>query len=245
MAHGSDRGQVRANNEDAFAIDVDAGVFIVCDGMGGAASGEIASRMTADGVLGAVREDPSIALATAIASANQKLFVAAREEIENHGMGTTIVALKLAGNTAAVANVGDSRCYRLRDSVLEQMTQDHSFVGEQVRRGLMSASEAALSSMKNVITRAVGTSEQLEVDAAEWEIRSDDLYLLASDGLTREVSDQGIAEILREHENLQAACGRLLNAANDAGGRDNATCILIRIASEESLPKFRGLTNHA
>lgn len=245
MAHGSDCGQVRANNEDAFAIDVDAGVFIVCDGMGGAASGEIASRMTADGVLSAVREDPSIALATAIASANQKLFVAAREEIENHGMGTTIVALKLGSNTAAVANVGDSRCYRFRDNVLKQMTEDHSFVGEQVRRGLMSAAEAACSSMKNVITRAVGTSEQLDIDAAEWEIRSNDIYLLASDGVTREISDQRIAEILREHRDPDAASEMLLKAANDAGGHDNATCILICITRAEPVAKARSPINNA
>src|ERR1700731_3142492 len=135
-AYRSDRGYVRSNNEDAVAADVRAGIFIVCDGMGGAAAGEIASHKTAEAVFNALQENPSTSLAAAIASANESLFLVAGCTSYLRGMGTTIVALKLTGDVADLANVGDSRCYRLREGVLEQMTQDHSFVAEQMRGGL-------------------------------------------------------------------------------------------------------------
>jgi serine/threonine protein phosphatase PrpC len=234
-AYRSDRGHVRGNNEDAVAADVQAGVFIVCDGMGGAAAGEIASRRTADGVFDAVQKNHGTSLAAAIASANESLFLVAGGTSYLHGMGTTIVALKLTGDAAELANVGDSRCYRLRGGILEQMTQDHSFVAEQMRRGLMTEQEAATSPMKSVITRAVGTCESVDVDTVHWQIKNGDIYLLASDGLTRELSDRAIAEVLREVQEPDAACDVLVAAANRAGGRDNVTCVVVRIASGDSI----------
>jgi protein phosphatase len=234
-AYRSDRGHVRSNNEDAVAADVHAGVFIVCDGMGGAAAGEIASRKTAEGVFDALQRNPSTSLAAAIASANESLFLAAGGASYLRGMGTTIVALKLTGDVAELANVGDSRCYRLREGVLEQMTQDHSFVAEQMRRGLMTEQEAATSPMKSVITRAVGTCESVDVDMIHWQIKDGDIYLLASDGLTRELTDLAIAEVLGDVQEPEAACDVLVTAANSAGGHDNVTCIVVHIASGDSI----------
>lgn len=224
----SDRGRVRNNNEDAFAMDVDAGIFIVCDGMGGAAAGEVASRRTADSVLAALRNKPPVNLSDAIKAANADVFAAAKLERDHGGMGTTLVALSFAGETVRVAHVGDSRCYRLRDSRFEQMTNDHSFVAEQVRRGLMTQVEAASSPMRNVITHAIGTNEHVEADLIEWPVADDDICLLASDGLTREVSDDDIAGILRAMRDPEDACKVLVAAANEAGGRDNVSCIVVR-----------------
>jgi serine/threonine protein phosphatase PrpC len=234
-AYRSDRGHVRSNNEDAVAADVQAGLFIVCDGMGGAAAGEIASRKTADGVFDAVLRNPGTSLAAAIALANESLFLVAGAANYLRGMGTTIVALKLTGDVAELANVGDSRCYRLREGVLEQMTQDHSFVAEQMRRGLMTEQEAATSPMKSVITRAVGTCESVDVDTVRWQIKDGDIYLLSTDGLTRELTDRAIAEVLRDVQEPEAACDVLVAAANRAGGRDNVTCVVVRIASGDSI----------
>jgi protein phosphatase len=234
-AYRSDRGHVRSNNEDAVAADVQAGIFIVCDGMGGAAAGEIASRRTADGVFDVVQRNPGTSLAAAIAEANESLFLVAGGANYLRGMGTTIVALKLTGDVAELANVGDSRCYRLREGVLEQMTQDHSFVAEQMRRGLMTEQEAATSPMKSVITRAVGTCESVDVDTVRWQIKNGDVYLLATDGLTRELTDHAIAEVLRVIQEPEAACDVLVAAANRAGGRDNVTCVVVRIATGDSI----------
>jgi protein phosphatase len=231
----SDRGRSRSNNEDAIAIDPVAGIFIVCDGMGGAAAGEIASRNVADNVLKALQQNPALSLLAAISAANKELFVAANEQNDRWGMGTTIVALRFKNDTAVVANVGDSRCYRLREDMFDQMTRDHSFVADQIRRGLMTREEAATSPMKNVITRAVGTSEQVEIDTVTWHIEDGDVYLLTTDGLTRELSDLEIGEIVGAHVDPEAACNALIAAANEVGGRDNISCVVVRIASRDPI----------
>lgn len=230
----SDRGRVRKNNEDAVAMDSDAGIFIVCDGMGGAAAGEVASRRTADSVLAALTSNRSANLSDAIQAANADLYAAARLERDHGGMGTTIVVLSFAGETTWVAHVGDSRCYRLRGNRFEQMTNDHSFVAEQVRSGLMTQAEAASSPMRNVITHAIGTNEHVEADLIEWPVADDDVCLLASDGLTREVSDDDIAGILRGMRDPEDACEALVAAANEAGGRDNVSCIVVRFRNRRA-----------
>jgi len=217
-------------------MDLDAGVFIVCDGMGGVEGGEIASRLVADEVLAAYRASlPSPngvlpILRTGIERANLDVFRLGSQDNSLHGMGTTIVVLALSSTLASVAHVGDSRCYRLRSGVLEQLTHDHSFVAEQVARGTMTTHEAAISPMRNVITRAVGTALQVEAELHEWAIESGDTYLLTTDGLTREISDQLISQILSENYEPGLACDALVSAANQSGGRDNISCIVVRIA---------------
>ena len=225
----TDVGRIRSNNEDTVAADPDKGIFIVCDGMGGAAAGEVASRRAAEDSLAALQSDP-LNLERAIQLANSNVLSIARQNPGRSGMGTTLVALVISGDQARVGHVGDSRCYRLRAGVLEQITEDHSFVAEQVRRGLLTADEAARSSMRNVITRAVGTSEHVQVDTVEWPIVEGDIYLLATDGLTREVPDPEIANVLSTSGDPARSCEMLISAANSAGGRDNISCIVVRVA---------------
>jgi protein phosphatase len=204
--------------------------------MGGVAGGEIASRLVADEVLAAYRASlPSPngvlpTLRTGIEHANLDVFRLGAQDNSLHGMGTTIVVLALSSTLASVAHVGDSRCYRLRSGVLEQLTHDHSFVAEQVARGTMTTHEAAVSPMRNVITRAVGTALQVEAELHEWSNETGDIYLLTTDGLTREISEQLISQILCENPEPQLACDALVAAANQSGGRDNVSCIVVRIA---------------
>ena len=227
----SDRGRVRRVNEDAFVSRPEAGIFVVCDGMGGAAAGETASRLAADtasDVLvtsgqqdGAMRE--------AVRQANAAVYERARQDPQLEGMGTTLVALSLGETAVCIAHVGDSRCYRWRDGLLQRLTQDHSLVEEQVRIGRMTREQARRSPMQNVITRAVGTRSEVVADVQELPLQRGDIFLLASDGLTRELSDAALSAILAASgDDLQAACERMVAAANDAGGRDNITCLLVR-----------------
>ena len=143
-------------------------------------------------------------------------------------MGTTLVAMATRDHRAWVAHVGDSRCYRLRDGRLERLTHDHSLVDEQVRLGQLTQAQAETSPMRNVITRAVGTQDEVDADVIEFAVAPGDVYLLASDGLMREVDDERIAGILRASEGLEETCAKLIRAANEAGGRDNITCVLAR-----------------
>ena len=143
-------------------------------------------------------------------------------------MGTTLVALATRGDHAWVAHVGDSRCYRLRNNQLERLTRDHSLVDEQVRLGQLTPAQAAISPMRNVITRAVGTQNEVDADLIDFAVTPGDLYLLASDGLMREVDDDTIARILRSAGDLKSTCEQLIRAANEAGGHDNITCGLAR-----------------
>jgi protein phosphatase len=146
-------------------------------------------------------------------------------------MGTTLVALSLDASKAWVGHVGDSRCYRWRGGKLERLTQDHSLVEEQIRIGRMTREQARRSPMQNVITRAVGTRPDVQVDIQELELQRDDVFLIASDGLTRELDDAAIGKILKEAADVEKACVALLTAANGAGGRDNITCVLVRAGS--------------
>ena len=145
-------------------------------------------------------------------------------------MGTTLVALSVSGNTAWLGHVGDSRCYLWRGGTLQRLTQDHSLVEEQIRIGRMTREQARRSPMQNVITRAVGTRAEVVADIQEFQLERDDVYLIASDGLTRELNDAGVAAILQDGvSDLDAVCANLIAAANAAGGRDNITCVLVRV----------------
>ena len=233
-AGASHTGRRRAGNEDSYRLslepDASAGDFVVCDGMGGAAAGEVASRIAAETMLRAMRQGLLTAqgMAQAVSQANLRVYSQAEGDPSLQGMGTTLVALGARAWHGWVAHAGDSRCYRLRGRHLERLTQDHSLVEEQVRLGQLTPAQAAASPLRSVITRAVGTAPVVEPDVIEIEILAGDLYLLASDGLTREVSDTGIEQLMRSPGQLQQLCTALVDAANRAGGSDNITCLLVR-----------------
>ena len=237
-AAATDRGRKRASNEDAFGYSVERGVFVVCDGMGGAAAGEIASSLAVDEFLRLLNgrhesETETIlqAAENAVIAANEAIFCRSQRNYRLAGMGTTMVSLLVRDHSAWVLNVGDSRCYRLRNSRLEQITLDHSLVEEQIRMGRMTRSEALRSPLRNVITRALGTQPQVTPDTFELEAEPGDLFLLCSDGLTRELADPHIESLLAVDIPLDILCSRLVNAANKAGGHDNITCLLVRAES--------------
>lgn len=230
----TDRGRMRRANEDFFVMRPEAGAFVVCDGMGGAAAGETASHLAAEtaAVVLASAKPGAAAIRDAVRQANSAVYERARQDRRLEGMGTTLVALAVTASTAWVGHVGDSRCYRWRTGTLQRLTQDHSLVEEQIRIGRMTREQGRRSPMQNVITRAVGTRAEVVADVQELPLQRDDLFLIASDGLTRELTDAAIAGILETTAtDLQAACAALIAAANAAGGRDNITCVLVRAGS--------------
>jgi protein phosphatase len=229
----TDRGRKRPSNEDAFGYSIEHGVYVVCDGMGGAAAGEVASSLAVAEVMQLLTNrsgaNPLPADAEqAVAVANEAIFSRSQRSQKLNGMGTTLVALLVEERHAWMLNVGDSRGYRLRNSKLEQITLDHSLVEEQMRLGQMSLEEALRSPLKNVITRALGTQSLVTPDVFELETEPGDLFLLCSDGLTREISDPLIESLLQLDLPLEILCSRMVAAANQAGGHDNITCLLVR-----------------
>ncbi len=229
----TDRGRKRESNEDAFGFSVEHGVYVVCDGMGGAAAGEIASSLAVDEMMRLLtsREGTHPLLddaEKAVASANAAIFSRSQNSQNLNGMGCTLVTLLAEDQRGWLINVGDSRGYRMRNSLLEQITLDHSLVEEQVRMGRMDPAEALRSPFKNVITRALGTQSSVTPDIFELENEPGDLFMLCSDGLTRELSDSLIESILKLDLPLPELCALLVEAANDAGGHDNITCLLVR-----------------
>lgn len=226
-------GRVRNHNEDAFGSRPERGVFVVCDGMGGAAGGEVASRIAVDTILTRLAADtvPSAdrkLLHEAIAEANRAVLARAESDAGLYGMGTTLVALLLHPGTALIAHAGDSRCYLFRDGQLSRCTHDHSLVDEQMRLGTMTAEEAERSPLRSVITRAIGTQPTVTEEMLEIPVQSGDRFLLCTDGLTREITEESIAQALIAEPSLEAAARQLVEAATNAGGRDNITCLLVR-----------------
>ena len=230
----TDRGRKRPTNEDAFGFSVEHGVYLVCDGMGGAAAGEIASSIAVDEVLRHLTSGREAGVALpklaedAVCAANNAIYSRAQRNQRLNGMGTTLVALVVEDRRAWIFNVGDSRCYRLRDRRLEQLTLDHSLVEEQVRMGRMSHSEALRSPLRNVITRALGTQNCVTPDCFEVQTEPGDVFMLCSDGLTRELTDKAIESALNSDTALEARCAGLIEAAKKAGGHDNITCVLMQ-----------------
>jgi protein phosphatase len=229
----SDRGRKRTSNEDAFGFSVEHGVFLVCDGMGGAAAGEIASALAVEELMrlltSRAEAAPMVQVAQeAVLIANEAIFSQSQRNQKLRGMGTTAVGLLVEERHILVLNIGDSRCYRMRNGKLEQLTEDHSFVDEQVRLGYMTREQALRSNFRSMITRALGTQSQVQPDLFELEAEPDDLFLLCSDGLTRELSDSAIESLLGVDLSLKDLCTSLVSAANKAGGHDNITCILVR-----------------
>ena len=227
----TDTGRKRRRNEDAFVCRPP--LFAVADGMGGAQAGEVASRLAAAAVSEAAADSSGeAAVAALVAEANRRVWQRSTQDMSHSGMGTTItVALAdLAGGTIAIGHVGDSRAYRIRDGALEQLTEDHSLVAELVRRGRLSPEEAETHPQRSVITRALGTDPDVEVDLFTVEALPGDLFLLCSDGLTTMVPDEEILSLAAgSHGGLDAAARALVDAANAAGGEDNVTVVAFEL----------------
>jgi len=232
----TDVGLVRSNNEDSFLVDRDRGLFIVADGMGGHKAGEVASRMTVDVISDHVRErilagdpDHSSIVADAIRLANRSVHDAAGASLQYQGMGTTVEVALIKDDRLTIGHVGDSRIYLLRDNRLDQITNDHSLVAEQLKKGLISEEEARNSRMRNIITRSIGIGPDVEVDTAEFALAEKDIIILCSDGVTDLVPDDAIlAQSLAssDHEDI---CNRLIMLANECGGKDNMTVVTVRL----------------
>jgi protein phosphatase len=237
-----DAGRARSNNEDSVAIDPDASLAVLADGMGGYNAGEVASNMATSFIqseLGrwlteasvqATDQDVRRAMDICVDNANRAIFNAANTNPQYAGMGTTLVVAVFREERLMVGHVGDSRAYRLRAGRLQQITRDHSLLQEQIDAGLISPEQAAFSANKNLVTRAVGVEDTVLLETHQHEVMAGDLYLLCSDGLSDMLSDDSIAQLLQAHESLDMACQALIDAANDAGGKDNISVVLVRVA---------------
>lgn len=240
-------GMKRDHNEDSFFLPTDERLAIVADGMGGHASGEVASRMAVDAIVGYFREtegEQEITwpfkvdrghsfninrMTTAIKLANQQIVEEAERKTECHGMGTTVVSALFLDSVLIVGHVGDSRLYRVREGAIEQLTEDHSLLNDYVRMKRLSENEIATFPHKNVIVRALGMKSSVEVDIILEHPRIGDLYVLCSDGLSGMVSDADIAALALEEGDLDKLCERLIASANDNGGIDNITVVCARL----------------
>src|SRR5229473_862309 len=239
-------GRQRQHNEDSFLVEDKAKLYLVADGMGGHAAGEIASRIAVDSISEFIlhtKEDDGTwphaydeqyrrstnRLMTAVRLANTRVLEAMRKDARLRGMGTTVVACLVDDNTMSVAHVGDSRAYLIRDGMLSRITNDHSWVFEQVQAGMLTEAEAEKHPLRNVITRALGGALSVNPDAAEVEVRSGDVYLLCSDGLTGMVPEDEILKLVTANaDDLEKACRELIDMANEHGGLDNVTAILVK-----------------
>ena len=246
----SDTGLVRSHNEDAIIVCADYGCAILADGMGGYNAGEVASAMTAQiiadylcGKMDAIWF-PSMGprplamarwMAESIMQANRNVLYTALTNPECAGMGTTVVLACCVQDKLLLAHVGDSRAYRYRDGILSRMTQDHSVLQEQINAGLISEEDARYSSIKNLITRAVGTLEEVQIELHTHHTEEHDLYLMCSDGLTDMLEHDEILNLIKQNESDLLACSQaLIDKAKDRGGLDNISVILFRVASENN-----------
>jgi len=224
----TDTGRQRRENEDSAYVR--APLFVVADGMGGAQAGEVASRMAVETFERGLPESgsPESRLAELVRDANQRIYDRSRVDRGRAGMGTTLTAAYLTDGQLAIAHVGDSRAYLLRDGRLLRLTQDHSLVDELVRQGKLTEAQAAEHPQRSIITRALGPEPEVEVDTFTYPLRPGDVLLLCSDGLTSMVSEERMAETILTAPGLEQAADRLIDEANEAGGRDNITVVLCR-----------------
>ncbi len=230
----SDRGRRRPLNEDCFLADQERGLFVVADGMGGHAAGEVASRLAVETVQRVLREktepqeEPPSRIERAMREANQAIVQRTQASPDLQGMGTTLVLALVERGTAWIGYVGDSRAYRIREGAIEQLTHDHSWVGEQMRLGQLSPEEASRHPWRHVITRALGSHEQVEAEVWAEPLRKGDLILLCSDGLNSMVGEEQILAAVRcAGADLDSACRQLIDLANQCGGEDNVTVVLV------------------
>jgi protein phosphatase len=246
----TDVGRRRKLNEDSFLVAPEYNLYAVCDGMGGHNAGEVASKMAIETLQSFVEKshrekeitwpyglDVELSfegnrIQTALKLANKKVFKAADNREEYTGMGTTVVAALVVGKMLTIGSAGDSRCYLLRDGVLKQLTTDDSWVSAAWAEGILNAEEIERHPLRNVITRAVGAKETLEVNIVEQELQNGDLALLCSDGLHSMITNEQILKVLTPlPESLEDGSARLVAAANEAGGKDNVTVVLLRYTS--------------
>lgn len=244
----SDVGRRREKNEDSFLFDDELNLYVVADGMGGHVGGDFASQLavrTMRETIRALEEDPEATLPDsgiavrpgeyqaylryAIRLSSERIYEKANGDPALHGMGTTTVALLLRDGKAYVANVGDSRVYRIRGSKIEQITKDHSLVGEQIRAGILTEDDARGHRLKNIITRSVGFQEEVDVDIDIRVVRDGDRFLLCSDGLSNMLEDSEIGDIVSTN-NPENGCRRLIDVANERGGDDNITVVIVEAA---------------
>ena len=249
VAGKTDVGCIRASNEDNFGYDVDRGIFVVCDGMGGHASGEVASKLAVDNLLtyfrlpfsqcsvvalaGAIHRqslsERAMVLEDAIQLANTAICEAAHKDERRAGMGSTIVCVLIDQHLFSVGHVGDSRVYRIREGAIRQLTQDHSLVAQQTQLGLISAGEAEnIQNFGTLLRRLLGSEDTVEPDVDDLIAISDDVLLLTSDGLTGALERPEIMHTVNSAGNLGQSCENLIQSAKLAGGTDNITCLLIR-----------------
>ena len=243
----SDVGRKRKGNEDSLFVNPEQHLFVVADGMGGHAAGEIASKVAVDSInefvclTGGDEEitwpfglDENISydgnrLKTAIRYANRKVLEATKEKSEYEGMATTVAAVLVDGDTGNIGHVGDSRVYLVRDGQITQLTSDHSWVNEQIQSGVISADQARTHPLRNVVTRALGGKPDLQVDMQQHKAKAGDILILCSDGLTTMIPDEDIARVVREAGgDVEKAAQALVASANAKGGEDNITVLLIR-----------------
>ena len=248
----TDVGRRRDHNEDSFLINAKHGLFTIADGMGGHAAGEVASRIAVDVINEFIEisgDDSDITwpfefddgvsmeenrIFTAIKLANMKIFEVIQERQELTGMGTTLVTLLVDGEHAFIGHVGDSRAYLVRGGQIRQVTSDHSWVNEQMKLGILTKSQAANHPFRNVVTRALGGKDPIKADLTSEQLQSGDLLLLCSDGLNSMLPDERIRDITVQHaDDLETGCQALIDAANEAGGDDNISVVLVRYVSDE------------
>ncbi|MGH9458578.1 MAG: Stp1/IreP family PP2C-type Ser/Thr phosphatase [Thermoanaerobaculia bacterium] len=242
----TDVGRQRQHNEDFFLVKPEWNLFLVADGMGGHAAGEIASRIAGESIAEFIRHSKdedgtwphayndqlkpaTNRLLAALKIANNRVIDAMRKDARLRGMGTTVVASLVEGGVMSLAHVGDSRAYLLRGSLMTRITNDHSWVFEQVQAGMLTETEAERHPLRNVITRALGGALNVMPDASEIALQGGDIVLLCSDGLTGMVAEDEILRLLAGAKDLEAAGQKLVETANARGGHDNITAVLVRI----------------
>jgi protein phosphatase len=234
----TDVGCKRTNNEDSLGYDLSTQLFVVCDGMGGMAAGEVASSTAVSQLVQFFKEHASSSatveerLYQSIVYANHCVRALSQANEDFNGMGTTLVTACLDGRKIVIGNVGDSRAYFLRDGGCVQITHDHSYLAEQVRNGVMTADDAGASPLQSLITRAIGTADSVEPDLFSAALEPGDMVLLTTDGLTRYADAEEIAKLVLANPELQQACQTLINTAKDQGAVDNVTCLLLRFSDE-------------
>lgn len=251
----TDPGRVRSHNEDCVESRPEIGIVVLADGMGGYNAGEVASGMAtsliAEGLSAAwkpkevsrLSRDQSMALCEQvlreqIAKTNTAIFEAAQKDPQCAGMGTTLVVCVYFDNYVAVAHIGDSRLYRMRGDLLEQVTRDHSLLQEQIDSGLISKEDARLSHNKNLVTKALGIDPEVEPEIHVYETEKDDVYLLCSDGLNDMIEDEEIQmTLIALRSNLELTAQQLVQSANDNGGRDNVSVILVKVLSSYAVER--------
>jgi len=248
VAAKSDVGRRRKNNEDSYLVQEDLNLFMVADGMGGHSAGEVASKLAVDvicentekargneapvqfGKYDSMLSKQANQLMSSIRMANQVIWEAGQSHDEYKGMGTTVAAAYVLDRTVIIAHVGDSRIYRIRDDTIEQLSEDHSVISQQIRMGLITKEEAASSPMKGIITEALGARDTVLVDVDEAEVLEGDYYLLCSDGLSDLVDENEMLETLLRHpEDLRQVCEDLISMANERAGHDNITVVVVNI----------------